>query len=57
MATINYGMDGERIWPNWECPQCDAPNAGAEQCNPKLGAILCDECGSVMVYEVEAVAN
>ena len=54
MSDVHRGMDGEQIWPHWECPNCDAPNPGAEQCNPANGAIECDECGSAMVYESEA---
>ena len=50
----SYGMDGEKIYPYWECPECDAPNAGVEQCNPRLGAVRCDECGTVMVYAAPA---
>lgn len=52
----HYGMDGEEIWPHWDCPDCDAPNAGVEQCNPALAVyqpVLCDECGAVMVYHPE----
>ena len=50
-----YGMDGERIYTHWDCPKCDAPNAGAEQCNPLLHVgrkkrVRCDECGAVMIY-------
>ena len=46
------GLDGEKIWPHWECPNCDAPNAGVEQCDPRYGAVLCDECHSEMSYMV-----
>lgn len=49
------GMDGERLFPHWDCPKCDAPNAGVEQCDPRLHVgrrkrVRCDECGAVMVY-------
>jgi predicted RNA-binding Zn-ribbon protein involved in translation (DUF1610 family) len=50
MSKVNRGFDGERVWPHWECPNCDASNPGAEQCNPASRVIRCDECGSVMVY-------
>ena len=56
----HYGMDGEQIWPHWDCPACDAMNPGVEQCNPAYAEhpicgvpILCDECGAVMVYHHE----
>jgi len=50
-----FGMDNERIYPHWDCPKCDAPNAGVEQCDPRIMAaggepVRCDECGAVMVY-------
>jgi len=46
-----YGMDGERIYPHWDCPKCDAPNAGAEHCNPRARKRpKCDECGAAMIY-------
>jgi predicted RNA-binding Zn-ribbon protein involved in translation (DUF1610 family) len=50
-----YGMDNERIYPHWDCPKCDAPNAGAEQCDPRLHVgrkkrVRCDECGEEMIY-------
>lgn len=49
--TTEYGMN----YPHWDCPKCDAPNAGAEQCNPLLHVgrkkrLRCDECGAVMIY-------
>ena len=51
---IHYGVDGEPIWPHWDCPECDAPNAGVEQCNPARGLpVYCDECGAEMVYRHE----
>lgn len=54
MAT-ECGMDNERIYPHWDCPKCDAPNAGAEQCDPRLHVgrkkrVRCDECNAVMIY-------
>jgi DNA-directed RNA polymerase subunit RPC12/RpoP len=54
MSEVHRGFDGEQVWPYWECPNCDAPNPGAEQCDPANGAIRCDECSSVMVYKSEA---
>ena len=50
-----YGMDNERIYPHWDCPKCDAPNAGVEQCDPRIMAtggepVRCDECGAEMIY-------
>ncbi len=51
MNEENIGMDGETVWPNWDCPQCDAPNAGVECCDPGSNtSVLCDECGAEMVY-------
>lgn len=44
------GADGERIYPHWDCPRCDAPNAGAEQCDPSRRRVRCDECNALMVY-------
>lgn len=51
MSEDCYGQDNERVWPHWSCPECDAPNAGAEQCDPRHGPIQCDECGSGMEYD------
>jgi hypothetical protein len=53
--NTEYGMDNERIYPHWDCPKCDAPNAGAEQCDPRLHVgrkkrVRCDECNAVMIY-------
>ena len=49
------GMDGESVWPHWDCPNCDALNPGVEHHDPYYcTACYCDECGSEMVYDFDA---
>lgn len=56
--AMYVGMDDEPVWPHWDCPNCDALNAGVEQVNPATvagyGPPLCDECGSEMAYDYDA---